>query len=244
MRRIPILRALIEATDSRPWSQVIDDIPKLLNDPSVDEERKTEALVQILNEWIVFKQIRPRYASLPPLHLPPGRYGPIFLALVEEVRRLYVLGLYYSCVIMSGVTAERIAKDAFVKYIRFMVNETLAAVGDAVKGELESLPPKQMCKILIETGIFGKDLELHFRGLGKLRNKYAHASGRGSTTDARNAIGHLQAIVEGTLPAYIVPEEQRIPVGPDDRGVRLIAPYECPMAKERRQRAQQKLGRT
>lgn len=136
-----------------------------------------------------------RYLSLPELRVYDGGYT----LLLREARNLYIYGYYYSCVAMCGVSAERISKDLFITSISIRMGAKVVQPPKECIANLESFGVKQICDFLINAGVIKQSLRPAFRALGKLRNDYAHAGGKKPEEDAKEAIGHLHTIVEGTV---------------------------------------------
>jgi hypothetical protein len=136
-----------------------------------------------------------RYASLPALVVHEGEYRKLLI----EARNLFTYGYFYSCVAMCGISAERILKDIFVGRFSVVSKGQTVPPNAKSKKALESFSAKSICDFLAAAGFFDKTLQQHFAKLASLRNKYAHAGGKNAETDAREAINHLHAIVQGTV---------------------------------------------
>jgi len=191
-----------EATKNKEFRQegkmpvFIDTIPNWLKHPTIGKQEKTRVSEEMLKG---FQKKVPdavtRLASLPALMVQPGEY----CSLLMEARELFVLGYFYSCVAMCGITAERIVKDIFSKSLLVITDSHAAPPTDEAIKDLESFGAKDICEFLIDALVLDRNLKPAFQALGKLRNKYAHAGGKEPKRDARAAIKHLHKIIEGTV---------------------------------------------
>ena len=136
-----------------------------------------------------------RYASLPALIVHEGEYRKLLI----EARNIFTYGYFYSCVAMCGISAERILKDVFVARFSVVSKGQTMPPNAKSKKALESFTAKSICDFLTAAGFFDTALQQHFAKLASLRNKYAHGGGKNAETDAREAIHHLHAIVQGTV---------------------------------------------
>ncbi len=170
----------------------IDTIPNLLQS-SLSEERKKEAIREGFDSRL--EDIIERYSSLPALMIQPGEY----CWLLKEARWLYILGYFYSCVAMCGITAERILKDIFTGHLLIIKGNQAEFPNDKMGRRLEKFGARRICQFLINAEILDQSLKSDFKNLGELRNEYAHAGGKHPQKDARKAIDHLHTIVEGTV---------------------------------------------
>ncbi len=173
----------------------IDLIPNVLKH-AVGGPKEKKRIAKSLCERFELKidDALTRYSSLPPLMVHTGDYCDLLM----EARDLYIYDYFYSCVAMCGITAERIVKDIFMRSLLVILDGKAVPPNKVAIEDLESFGAKDICEFLIDAGILKKKLRASFKALEELRNKYAHAGGKTPEKDARNAIGHLHDIGEGT----------------------------------------------
>jgi hypothetical protein len=139
-----------------------------------------------------------RYSELPATMM---RLGP-FVALLDEVRKHYAWGRFHSCIVMSGVAAERILKDLLLAALRVPSGGVAVPVPQEAAKHLERLALEDVREFLVKSGRLDKGLRKAAQELARLRNTYAHAAGGGAEADARTAVRCLHEIVEGTVSVF------------------------------------------
>jgi len=185
--------------ESQKVTVFLDATPNLLKHP-VGKTMLRKTLAQFMHENIdsnIDKMVD-RYAFLPALMVHHGEY----CKLLSQARDLFVWGFFYSCVPMCGIVAERIVKDIFSRTLLVVSGAKATAPNLKAKKDLESFGAKEICDFLIDSGILDENLRSPLKGLGELRNKYAHAGGKKPEEDARKSIKHLHSIVEGTVSVF------------------------------------------
>lgn len=176
-----------------------DATPNLLKHPA-GKIMMRKKLAQSMHENIdsnIDKMVD-RYASLPALAVHYGEY----CKLLGQARDLFIWGYFYSCVPMCGIVAEKIVKDIFSRTLLVVSGAKATAPNPKAKKDLESFGAKEICDFLIDSGVLDENLRSPLKGLGELRNKYAHAGGKKPEEDARKSIKHLHSIVEGTVSVF------------------------------------------
>ncbi len=172
-----------------------DLTPNVLKIPG-EEENYKEFIIQEFKKNI--DDIIKRTKELPAIMTHPGRYSNILL----ETRQLYIEGKFYSCVVMCGITAERIAQDLLRVTILFRKGK-MGLPPTAEQGkQLEQIPLETVRELLIATKVIENDLKSQFTKIAKLRNKYAHGRGRNPHKDAIKAISSLHQVIEGTVSVF------------------------------------------
>lgn len=175
----------------------LDFIPNLLNHPQMAENERSHVANTFEKEFKTkLPEMVSRYATLPILLVRRGEYYTLLI----EARNLYILGYFYSCVAMCGITAERIIKDIFTESLLFKTDKSQPqGLNKKAKNVLDYFNSKGICDFLISSGILAAELSETLKKLGALRNKYAHAGGKDPDNDARLAIEYLHKIVDGTV---------------------------------------------
>ena len=177
----------------RPIPMFIDLIPNMLKDAAWGPKEKKRLAKSLCERFeLRIDDAVTRYSSLSPLMVHAGDYCD----LLREARDLYVYGYFYSCVAMCGITAERIAKDIFMRSLLVISDGKALPPSSEAMEDLESFGAKSICKFLIDVGLLKKKLQASFKNMGELRNKYSHAGGKTPEKDAQNAIGYLHDIVD------------------------------------------------
>ena len=175
----------------------IDTIPNLLKlkgqEKSIKEEMR-QKLEQSLDERIA------RYKELPALIVELKKEDEEYSKLLQEARSLYVEGKFYSCVAMSGITSERIAKDILKRIIMF--KKFKGASVSNFFNQMDRITMDVVRELIIQAGAVDKSLRGAFIELSKLRDKYVHARKIGSEEDAKKAIKYLHEIIEGTVSVF------------------------------------------
>jgi len=180
----------------------MDTIPNLLKLKGQEESAK-ELMRQEL-ERDLGKRIS-RYKELPAIMIQvSGKNGKDeYAKLLQEARKLYVEGKFYSCVIICGVTSERIAKDILRKMIalKLLKKPDKTKILNFLK-QLDRIPMDVVYNSIIAVEAVNKSTRKTFEKLSKLRDNYVHARRVESQEDAQKAIKYLHEIVEETVSVF------------------------------------------
>lgn len=198
----------------------IDFLPNGLNLPGEAGEQEQAQYIENLKRRIDDNgpEIAKRHASLPQLLVFSGPHAQ----LLDEARKLYIDGYFYACVAMCGITAERIVSDIFAATILIRRDRTTAV--PASPTALKQLRPgaRQIREFLEACGVLSAEKKKQLEELATLRNKYTHATGDASASDAVESLTILHRVVEGTVSVFkdfkihqgkLIPRED--PLGPD-----------------------------
>ena len=139
--------------------------------------------------------IMKRYEELPPLIAIAGDYSDY----LDEARRVYCYGNYVSCIALSGMTAEKIAKEYLVKHIEFIKNGKPIEKDEDLIEYIYRIEMNTVRELLVKSGIIEKKLRKPFQEIMRIRNKYVHGRGKNPEKDANKAIDYLHKIVDGTI---------------------------------------------
>ncbi|GAG57011.1 unnamed protein product, partial [marine sediment metagenome] len=141
-----------------------------------------------------------RHRELPAIMVKMKDEEDEYVKILNETRRLYVEGKFYSCVAMCGVTSERIAKDIFKRII--LVKKVNKATPSKFFNQLGRIPMEVVRELVIAAGAVDSSLSNAFKKLASLRDKYVHARRISSKKDAQKAIKYLHEIIEGTVSVF------------------------------------------
>lgn len=137
-----------------------------------------------------------RIWDLPPIIVKPhGEY----LALLLEARELYVAGFFYSCVAMCGIVGERLVKDVLRASVLVQKNGSTQVPSGRAFDQFERVEVSSIVRFLEKADILSAEAAKAAKDLSEIRNKYAHARGKGATTDAAKAIKLLDDLVGDTV---------------------------------------------
>jgi hypothetical protein len=175
----------------------IDFMPHSLKGEGKAVEQSRDSYIAHLKQCIEVMRddIVERYCQLPNLMVHPGPH----LNLLHDARELFILGKFYPCVAMCGITAERILLDLFKTALCVKVKGVVSPVSDDARDELERAGAWKITQFLVESGVIEKKLGKFFEAVATIRNRYAHGKGGNPQADAEKAIQDLHAIVEGTV---------------------------------------------
>jgi hypothetical protein len=173
-----------------------DPIPNILRIAPKSSEELKKRFLGIFESNL--EGIFLRYKELPDLFLPKGKYSDMLI----EARFLYVLELYYSCVAMCGITAERIAKDILNNSVFFRDKSGELDTKEDTKNILERVDMETIRELLIKSNIIDGKLRKPIQKLFKLRNAYVHSKGLKPKEDSKKAIQHLHTIIDETFSLY------------------------------------------
>jgi hypothetical protein len=138
-----------------------------------------------------------RIWELPPVILK--RSNDEYVGLLEEARELFKMGYFYACVAMCGIVGERLVKD-LLRSSLFVAYETqLKPPPEDAFDQLERVDVSALVRFFNKAQLLGDDARKAAEDLIVLRNRYAHARGEGSQTDALEAIAKLHLLLEGTV---------------------------------------------
>ncbi len=93
----------------------------------------------------------------------------------------------------------KIVEDILCASIKIEKNGKVDTPKNEVIEKLEQVEVFRIAKLLLKAELLSKETFKAVDSLVQLRNKYAHARGRESQTDALNAIKLLHQVVEGTV---------------------------------------------
>lgn len=175
----------------------IDTIPNILKMPGQEKFAKDslrQELEQDLDNRIS------RYKELPAIMVQMKSDKDEYVKLLHEARKLYIEGRFYSCITMCGVTSERIAKDILKRII--LIKKLNGTNPSNFFKQLDRIPMDVVRELIIAAGAVDSSLRNDFTKLADLRDKYVHARSIESQNDARKAVKHLHAIVEGTVSVF------------------------------------------
>lgn len=141
-----------------------------------------------------------RIWDLPPIILkqPTDPY----VALLLEARELFVAGYFYSCVAMCGIVGERLVKDILRTSILVEREGLSQRPKEAAFDQLERVETSVLARFLKEAELISDEAARAADKLGQLRNRYAHARGKDSATDAIEAIKLLHVLVDDTVSVF------------------------------------------
>ena len=138
-----------------------------------------------------------RYGELPSLLV---NFGPYMQQLLET-RKNYVIGNFYSCVIMCGVTAETIAKDILKKNVLIKKELTKEEI-EEVSQQFDRIDMETIKRILLKSKLIDPSLKVPFKKLAELRNEYAHGSHTSVKEDSTKALNYLTTILDKTVSIF------------------------------------------
>jgi len=184
-----------QQADHQLITVAFDFIPNSLGTPELREEVAQHMRAQL-------EQALPgaldRYSTLPAIVTPLGPFNTI----LDEARKHYVWGRFYSCVLVAGVTAERILRDLLRASLRVTSGDVAVPIPDVAAKHIDRLSMEDVREFLIKAGKLDSGLRKAAQQLAALRNKYAHGGGTASGNDARAAVDYLHEIVEGTVSVF------------------------------------------
>ncbi len=142
----------------------IDSSSGLFNHPIVGEKSQKEFEIKLIEEYSQnMSNIIERYKLVKPfLTLNLGEY----LTLLNEAKRSYTLGLYYSTVSMVGITAERYT----IEISENVDNQIVRALRKGGKNQFDRL------RILKTFNIIDKEIFENLDCIRDIRNRYTHPS--------------------------------------------------------------------
>lgn len=139
-----------------------------------------------------------RYKQLPAIMVYSGEYKDLLI----EARQLYIEGFFYSCIVMSGGTAEKIAKELLRKTILFKNKNGVSILNEKTVKYLEKIEMNIVRELLIKSEIIDESLRTPFQKLAELRNNYVHGSDKEPQEDSKKAFEYLHEIVENTVSIF------------------------------------------
>jgi len=185
-------------SDERQFmNEFLDLLP---NQPRDDQTR--ERFRQLLRQQ--FEERLPeaveRIWELPPIILkePFGDYMDLLL----EVRTLFLMGHFYSCVTMCGIVGERLVKDVLRGSVLVQKEGRPQPPPEVALDRLERVEVNGIVRFLEKAELLDAKAAKAAADLIELRNKYAHARGKKPQGDALEAINFLHVLVEGTVSVF------------------------------------------
>lgn len=124
-----------------------------------------------------------------------------YVSLLVESRRLFVRGMFYSCVAMCGIVSERILKDLLRKAICIRKDRSVVTPTGPAFDQLERIDLNNILEFLGKTELIPEPVKKDCKKLLELRNAYAHAHAKaeGTEEDALKAIELLNSLLNSTV---------------------------------------------